>query len=95
VLEDFTKAMGMVLPTGDEAYLTADAQYEWLKASLNIPAIAYGDIMRLLEAWIMGVPATEVCLLAIHLSLVAPTVIFLICCLRAGYCPAPVFLPRL
>jgi hypothetical protein len=61
-LEDFTKAMGMVLPTGDEAYLTADAQYEWLKATLNIPAIAYGDIMRLLEAWIMGVPATEVCL---------------------------------
>ena len=86
MLEDFTKAMGMVLPVGDEAYLTAEAQYEWLKTALNIPAVSYGDIMRLLEAWIMGVPATEVCLLAFPSEFsVLPTVIYIICASRTGH----------
>ena len=61
VLEDFCKAMGMAVPEGDDAYLTAQAQYEWVKTELGIPEVAYGDIMRLMETWIMGVPATEVC----------------------------------
>ena len=68
MLEDFCKAMGMVLPTGKDAYLTAQAQYDWMKTALSIPAVAYGDIMRLMEAWIIGVPATEVCCFIIAIN---------------------------
>lgn len=52
--------MGLVLPKGEEAYLNAQTQFDWIKAALSIPAVSYGDLMRLLEVWIMGVPATEV-----------------------------------
>jgi hypothetical protein len=60
VLEELCKAMGMVLPEGEDAYLNAQTQFDWIKTALSIPAVAYGDLMRLLEVWVMGVPATEV-----------------------------------
>ena len=52
--------MGMALPIGEEAYLNAQTQFDWIKTALSIPAVSYGDLMRLLEVWVMGVPATEV-----------------------------------
>ena len=58
--------MGVVLPKGEEAYLNAQTQFDWNKAALSIPAVSYGDLMRLLEVWIMGVPATEVRALMMH-----------------------------
>ena len=39
VQEDFSKALGMELTVNDNAYLTAQAQYDWIKADLNIPRI--------------------------------------------------------
>ena len=61
MLEDFCKDMGLVPPTGEDAYVTALGQYDWIKGTLNIPEVSYNDIMRLMETWVMGVPANEVC----------------------------------
>lgn len=68
MLEELCKAMGLVLPKGEEAYLNAQTQFDWIKTALSIPAVSYGDLMRLLEVWIMGVPATEVRALMMHFS---------------------------
>ena len=67
VVEDFCKAMGMSLPTGNDVYVTAKGQLDWIKAELAIPDISYNDLMRLMETWIMGVPAEEVCPPQMHL----------------------------
>ena len=68
VMEELCKAMGLLLPEGEDAYLNAQAQFDWVKTALNIPAVAYGDLMRLLEVWVMGVPATEVRVASIIVS---------------------------
>ena len=61
VLEDFCKALKMTLPTGDDVYVTAKGQFDWLKEELSVPELTYNDLMRLVETWIMGVPGEEVC----------------------------------
>ena len=53
--------MDMTLPTGDDVYVTAQGQFDWIKEQFSVPELAYNDLMRLMETWIMGVPATEVC----------------------------------
>ena len=52
--------MGMTIPVGEDAYLTAQAQFTWMKAELGIPEVLYGNMMWLMETWLMGVPASEV-----------------------------------
>lgn len=61
VLEDFCRALKMDLPTGDNAYVTAKGQFDWIKGELSVPELTYNDLMRLVETWIMGVPGEEVC----------------------------------
>jgi hypothetical protein len=51
----------MDLPTGDNAYVTAKGQFDWIKGELSVPELTYNDLMRLVETWIMGVPGEEVC----------------------------------
>lgn len=70
MLEDFCKDMGLVPPTGENAYVTALGQFDWIKETLNIPEVSYNDIMRLMETWVMGVPADEVCATICIVSLV-------------------------
>lgn len=45
VLEEFCRAMGMTIPVGEDAYLTAQAQFTWMKAELGIPEVLYGNMM--------------------------------------------------
>ena len=40
VLEDFCKAMEMTLPTGDDVYVTAKGQFDWIKEELSIPEVS-------------------------------------------------------
>lgn len=61
VLENFCKALGMTLPTGDDVYVTAKGQFDWLREELSVPDLSYNDLMRLMETWVMGVPGEEVC----------------------------------
>lgn len=60
IFEEFCVALGMTLPTGKDAYLTAQTQFDWFKAAMEVPDIQYGDVLRLVEVWIFGVSSQEV-----------------------------------
>jgi hypothetical protein len=60
VLDEFFVDINLELPTGKDAYVNAQQQYDWLKKTLDTPDLLYTDLLRLAEVWAMGAPVLEV-----------------------------------
>lgn len=60
ILDEFYTALKMTLPNEDDAYYTAQAQFEYFKSTWNTPQLEYIDLLRLAELWYMDTPTPEV-----------------------------------